>query len=464
VTFNHAKIEPTVAGSTYTWELRDLQPISHEPAGPPVTNLAPRIAITYTAPDGAKTACKTFSDWADLSRWMAQFTAPQSAPSPELAAKAKELTAGASTEIDKIRAVGRYVQGVRYISIQTDLARGGGYLPHAAAEVFAKSYGDCKDKANLMLAMLKTVGVDAYLVSIYSGDATYVRKEWASPHQFNHCIIAVKVSDATTAPTTVDVPGLGKLLIFDPTDTFTPVGDLPDYEQNSYALVIAPEYGQLVRMPVVPPDANRLERTTEVALAPDGSMVAKISERSVGQAASGERRLFGELSRPDYEKRIGRWITGSVNGAKLSKVSPADDAAQNKFSLDVEFTSSSYAQIMQGRLFVFKPALVERVESLVLTEASRSQPVVLDSQAFAETARIKLPAGFEVDETPDPVKLDTPFGTYTTAYEVKDGELVFSRRLTLQAATVPADQYQAVRSFFEKMRAADQAPVVLVRK
>jgi len=47
---------------------------------------------------------------------------------------------------------------------------------------------------------------------------------------------------------------------------------------------------------------------------------------------------------------------------------------------------------------------------------------------------------------------------------VKNGELVFSRTLAQRAATIPADQYRAVRSFFEKIRAAEQAPVVLVKK
>ena len=89
---------------------------------------------------------------------------------------------------------------------------------------------------------------------------------------------------------------------------------------------------------------------------------------------------------------------------------------------------------------------------------------MLDSHAFTEVVRIKLPAGFDVDEMPDAVKLDTPFGSYKTSYEVKNGQLVFTRALTQRATTIPAAQYQAIRSFFERIRAAEQAPVVLARK
>src|SRR5947207_11626734 len=65
---------------------------------------------------------------------------------------------------------------------------------------------------------------------------------------------------------------------------------------------------------------------------------------------------------------------------------------------------------------------------------------------------------------PDAVKLDTAFGSYATSYEVKDGALVFRRKLVQRATTIPVEQYNSVRSFFERIRAAEQAPVVLIRK
>ncbi len=94
----------------------------------------------------------------------------------------------------------------------------------------------------------------------------------------------------------------------------------------------------------------------------------------------------------------------------------------------------------------------------------RTHPVVLKSDAYSETVRVKLPAGFDVDEMPDPVKLDTPFGSYSTTYEVKDGELLFTRKLTQHASRIPAEQYESVRKFYERIRAAEQSPVVLTKK
>src|SRR5882672_3487818 len=202
VTFNHQKIEPTISGSTYTWELSNLSPIRPEPSSPRVSSLAPRIAISYFPPADTQSAnFKTFSNWTEVSYWLTQLHDPQAIPNEAMSDKVRQLTANTKTELESIRAVGTFVQNIRYISIDIGVSRGGGYRPHAAADVFAKSYGDCKDKANLMRAMLKALNITSYPVGIYSGDPTFVREEWASPYQFNHCILAVKVSDETRVAT-----------------------------------------------------------------------------------------------------------------------------------------------------------------------------------------------------------------------------------------------------------------------
>jgi hypothetical protein len=397
-----------------------------------------------------------------VSKWYSELADPQAEPDDALALKARELAAGATTELEKIRAVGRFVQNIQYISIQIGI---GGYRPHRATEVFAKKYGDCKDKATLMRAMLRALGLKSYPVLIFSGDSTYVREEWASPTQFNHCIVAVRVSDETQAPSVVTHPSLGRLLIFDATDDHTPVGDLPDHEQGSWALVAAGAEGTLMRMPVTPPEANRLEREAEVTLTADGRIAVTLRERSQGQSAVRERGMFRQLSRPDYQKMVEGWIT--TNGAtlaRLTKIEPTDDHAGGRFSLDVEFSADRYAQTMANRLLVFKPVIVSHTGLPVVGASERKHPVVLKARAFSETVRFKLPEGFEVDELPDALKLDSDFGSYAASYEVKDGQLLFKRTLVQRASTVPADKYKLLRDFFGRIRAVEDSPVVLARK
>jgi len=465
VTFNHPKIEPTINGTSYSWELSNLAPIPPEPMSPEITSVAPWLAVTYYPPATASSlAIKTFANWGEVATWMSELEDPQVLVNDALSRKAFELTATAKTEFDKIRAIAEYVQKIQYISIQTGIGRGGGYRPHASTEVFAKSYGDCKDKANLMRAMLKVVGITAFPISIYSGDPMFVRASWPSPVQFNHCIIAVKVSDQTQASTIIQHPTLGRLLIFDPTDEQTPVGDLPFHLQGSLALIDSKTETDLVKMPVTPPEMNQLERTTTLELQANGAIAGQIKEQANGQTAARFRSEFRRLSRPEYTGRIERWLTSGATSAKLNKMEPSDNAADGRFTLDVEFSANQYAQLMQDRLLVFKPVVVSRHEDLALTAATRKQPVVLPANAYSETVQVKLPAGFTVDEVPDAVKLETAFGSYVTSYEVKNNQLVFKRKLSQQATTIAPADYEKVRKFYESIRAAENAPVVLARQ
>ena len=465
ITFNHSNVEPKVNGSTYSWEMNDLPPIPDEPFSPSIRNLAARLAVSYYPPaNGQPVPIKTFSNWADVAAWMSELEDPQVQVNDALARKAYELTALAKTEFEKIQAIAQYAQKIQYISIQTETGRGGGYRPHASTEVFAKSYGDCKDKANLMRAMLKVIGITSIPVSIYSGDPNFVQPKWPSPHQFNHCIIAVKISDQTIAHTVIQHPTLGRLLIFDPTDSETLLGDLPFSLQGSLALIDSKDAPELVRMPVTPPEMNQLQRTATFQLGSDGSIFGKVTEEAQGQTAAKFRTDFRRVPKAEYNGMIERWVTTGASAARLSKIEPTDNSDQGRFTLNVEFTAPSYGQLMQGRLLVFKPAVVSRREGLSLTAAERKHPVVLRANAYSETVSVQLPSGFAVDELPDPVKLETTFGSYSTSYEVKNGELIFKRQLSQRATTIPVADYNVVKKFFESIRNAENAPVVLARQ
>ena len=464
VMLNFAKVEPAVNGTSSTWELRDLKPIKPEPSSPSFLSLVPRLAVSFFPTTPTATQIKTFGSWNDVAKWMAQIEDPQMTVNDALAAKAQELTSGAKNEFEKIQAVSRYVQQLQYISIQIGTGRGGGYIPHTATEIFAKSYGDCKDKANLMRAMLSVLKIQSYMVSITADDPTYVRPEWASPHQFNHCIIAIKIADGTTANSVVTHPKLGRLLIFDATDAYTPLGDLPEDEQGSWALIDHVDTEALIQMPVMPAETNRLDRKVEIALDITGSVTGTLNESTIGQKARNERSMLRRLSAPDYNRMVETWIGRGASGAKATKITPSDDVNGGKFNLNVEFAAPAYAQIMQERLMVFKPAIIGRLDRLSFTEGKRFNPYMIDATSYTENVKIKIPPGFAVDEMPEATKLETPFGKYDASYEVKEDQIVFSRSLKLNRYTVPAENYSSIRDFFGRMQAAEQSPVVLIRK
>jgi Domain of Unknown Function with PDB structure (DUF3857)/Transglutaminase-like superfamily len=463
-TLNYAPVSPVVSGSSYNWELRDLQPIGYEPSSPSRSSLTPRLAVSFYPVQAAATQIKTFANWNDVARFMSDIEDSQMNVDDAMAAKVQELTVNAKTEFEKIQAIAQYVQQLQYISIQIGSGKGGGYRPHPATEVFAKSYGDCKDKANLMRAMLSVLKISSYMVSITADDSSYVRAEWASPHQFNHCIIAVKVGDATNAATVVTHPTLGRLLIFDSTDPFTPLGDLPEDEQGSLALIDHKDTQELLLMPILPPELNKLERNIEATLNPEGGISGKITEKTVGQTAKYERARLRMLSAGDYNRMIEGWVSRGMTGAKTSNILSGDDKKEGSFSLQADFSANSYAQIMQNRLMVFKPAVIGRLDNLSFNDGQRLHPFVINSTAYSESIKIKIPAGFTVDEVPEATKLETSFGKYSVDYEVKEDYILFTRSLKLNRSTIPADKYDSIRSFFGRVHAAEQSPIVLLKK
>lgn len=462
VTFNRAEVAPVVNGSSYVWELKDLPPIPPEPSSPSIVNLAPRVAINYYPTNNSGT--RIFNNWQDVSRWGTELHDPQVTLDDSVAGKARELTANAATEVDKIRAIANFVQNLQYISVDIGIASGNGYRPRPANLVLQRGYGDCKDKANLMRAMLKALKIEAYPVFIYSGDPTYVKEEWSSPGQFNHCIIAIKVSDEVKLPTVINHQSLGRLLIFDATDPHTLLGDFPDHEQGSWALIAAGNEGSLTRMPIVPPEFNKLERDIDVALDFKGGLSGVIREKANGQSATGFRREFRGNSVDDYNKKIERWVSSGMTATKVSKITPKDNLSEGEFNLDVEFTAPGYAQVMQDRLLVFKPAIIGRLDRLSFSGDKRFHPFLLDAAAYTEKIKIKLPEGFIVDEMPDPTSLKTSFGNYSVSYEVKDNYLLFTRSMTLNKTIIPSDKYNSLRAFFGQIRSAEQSPVVLMKK
>jgi hypothetical protein len=465
LTFNSpAEITPQVSGSSYVWEVRNLAPIPPEPLSQGVANLAPRIAVNYAPQNNSSSANRTFATWTDVSVWGTALHDPMVIVDDSIAAKARDLTASATTELEKIRLVGNYVQNLQYISIDIGVGYGNGYKPRSSALVMSRGYGDCKDKANLMRALLRALKIESYPIVIFSGDPTFVREQFASPRQFNHCIIAVRVSDATKAASVIDNEKLGRLLIFDATDPYTAVGDLPGHEQGSLALIMAGDKGGLARMPVMPADTDKLQRNVEVTLNEFGEIKGTIQERGHGQTATFMRAQFRALPAPDFRKAIEGWLTRGASGAALEDLKTKDVLNDSAFDLDVSFSVARYAQLMRGNLLVFKPVVVSRRNFTYLTESKRITPVEIGSSSVSENSTFNLPDGFVVDEMPSASNFETLFGKYTSSCEVKGSKLVCSRLLTMNRTIVPVERYSMAKDFFTKIRDAEQVPVVLVKK
>ncbi len=376
--------------------------------------------------------------------------------------RSASLTEGCSETVDRIRAISRYVQQLRYVGVYRGISIGLGYKPRKASEVHAKGWGDCKDKANLLRAMLKLAGVESYLVTAQNGGGRELVEQWPSPMQFNHAILAIRVDSTVVLPAVVTVPALGRLLFFDATDPDVLLGDIPIYLQGTKVHPSMPGSDALVTLPVLPAETSHLlDRKIDLELAPTGVVSGTCLYGGPGSVGAGYRGRLRTSSAKDFRAAITERIAGAVSGAVLTDLSTEDDPLSGVCRVKVQFTGRNFAQVMPGGLAVVRLDVLRRDTVPTFSEKDRTSPIRLEPRLVRDELVLRLPAGCVADEIPSPVELAGPYGRYASTCEVRDGVVVTHRVLQLEDKTVPVSEYAALRKFFTDVAKADRSSVVL---
>lgn len=465
--FNYAEQKPQASGSNqYVWELSDVPAVEHELVMPPWETIAGWVGVKYFPADPAQRP-KTTGAWQDIGQWYNALTASSRASSPQIKQKVAELTSGISDPIARIRALTDYMQRqIRYVAIEIGI---GGYQPHPAADVFNHQYGDCKDKATLLSSMLHEIGIESYYV-IIDTDRGVVRPDYPSMH-FDHVILAIQLPQGASDGglySIVNDPKLGKLLIFDPTNSYVPLGYLPSYLQASYALLVGPDGGGLVQMPLMPPSTNRLLRTGKFTMTPEGGLIGDVQELQWGGPAAREREQF-LTAQPSkraeiLENFLGSFLTNfTLTGASLGNLDKYDQSLMVSY----KFASPGYATNAGGMLFL-RPRIVGDTYTYLLTLFSDKKPRQYPIE-FEEATRqddvfdITVPAGYVVDGLPQPVQADCDYATYHSETKFADGVLHYKRTFEIKDVMVPKEKLPAVRDFLQQVAADQQAAAVFRR-
>ncbi|MFN7993455.1 MAG: DUF3857 domain-containing protein [Bryobacteraceae bacterium] len=462
--FNHPAFPARVDGTTYTWELRDLPWIADEEHAPGRLSIVPRLGITYFPASSARPELAPFKDWTAVSAWHARFSDAAAETTESIRARSGELLMGATTELDKIRAVGEFVQQTNYVSVDLNVMHGGGYIPRPASQVLARNYGDCKDKATLMRALLKAAGIGSYETVLYAGDRAFVRPEWPSPMQFNHAIVAVQVSPGLNSALVLDHPRLGRLLFFDPTDPSTPVGDLPREEQGSLALVIAASDGDLVRVPRLPPGANRIDRTVALEWNANGSVSAHMVTRYYGQAGSAVRFNARHAALDEFKRSLESSLSRRLGAVTISTISHSDHPREGWIEVAIDFEVQQFGQSMQGRMLVLRPGSLVPDPDYRFPNHERRLPIRLSARIRRDRVSVSLPRGFQVDEIPTPVHAEGQYGEYRASWQAKDGRIAFEQSLEITDQTAAVTEYARVKDFFDVVAGGQAAPLILLKQ
>jgi len=320
------RVEVGGAGDGWRWTLKgEREGVAvRERAGGGITVTASGLAAVDPGEDEEALvlhyAWRGDDDWAAVGRWYGDLltTLPRADPAVRAAARGEIVDDRRQT----LEALTAFVQQqVRYVDVEVGI---GGFRPSPPHEVLDRRWGDCKDKALLLVDLLAEAGIAAHPALVYSGGRR-VLTDFPSPFQFNHVIVAVP---AAGVPVGDGDAVAGGFLFVDPTQPKGGADWLHPGVQEQEALVVLADGGELVRLPVLA-DEEGTELVVNVRLDADGDAAGGASYRLHGRRALG---LLSELENgatDEVEARLRDVFAFLLPGVDLGAVgwSPGEGGA-----------------------------------------------------------------------------------------------------------------------------------------
>jgi hypothetical protein len=457
--FEAKSTQPAQGG--VTWEVTDVAPIKKETGRPPMRAVAGRLAINFYPPSQAASK----RSWNDFGTWYNGLIAQRRNATPELQAKVKALTAGKTTTLEKIAALAAFAQkDIRYVAIEIGI---GGYQPHPAGDIFSNRYGDCKDKVTALSAMLKEIGVESYYI-ITTTQRGAVDRQFASLEGFNHAIIAIRLpqdvkSDSLHA--VLEHPKLGRLLIFDPTSSTIPLGDLPSIEQTGQGLLVTDGGGELIDFPLLAPETSRLQRSAKLKLDDAGALTGNVTETRTGEIAAGMRENLQAMTANERVQFMERSVAWHIADFKLSDlvVENLDDVSKD-LVIKYNLAAPSYAK-HTGGLVLVRPRVLGAKAEAVLDLKERKHGYRTEGPSLqVDEIEIAAPATLAVDELPDKAKVAIPAFTYDSETTFDAGVLRYKRQYRVKEFDVPVSGLPELNRAFSAILADERSSAVFKAK
>jgi hypothetical protein len=348
--------------------------------------------------------------------------ADKSAVTPKVRALAEKITAGLTSPRARAEAIYDWVShDIRYVAV--DLGNSG-YVPNEADEIIDAGYGDCKDHAALLKALLAADGIPASNVLVAWSDAFFAPSV-AMPGAFNHVITYIPSFD----------------LFVDSTAQFAPFGVLPGLERGKQGLItgapgVAP---RLVTLPLTSPVADVARSVTTETLGADGSITGSTVAADTGRYELSDREVFDAID-PGTETQAAAGVIerfGELGSGTLSAGSAPDDLTRH-FGYDSHFTLPFYANL-PGHGTMPLPAGVPMRHAIAMFPrdnalAARAEAMPCLADDISETSYLALPAGLVVKSLPSDVMFTNGMGSYTADYRLEGRRIEVERHLVTHPA------------------------------
>ena len=348
----------------------------------------------------------SFASWAEVGAWFNTLQEPKAAVTPEIRAKAEELTKGLNSEDEKIQALYNFVSThFRYIGVDLGMGR---YAPHAAADILANRYGDCKDKHTLFAALLKSVGITAHPALISS--RFRLDPSFSSPELFDHVITAIPKGDS--------------FLFLDTTPEVAPFGLLLANFRDRQALVVPNNSpAKLARTPADPPFKTYETLTIDSSIDSEGTLDAKIRIEERGEGEIQLRAAYRNTPQNKWDELTQVLVNRLGYAGKSSDVSvSAPEDTAKSFVISLHYHRPEFPDWKNHRISFPVPPLILGDLNDDQKLSKNALPLGF-SQDVTYQATVKLPKDYSI-EAPANTNFKTDFAEFSAQYSVaKDGVL-----------------------------------------
>jgi transglutaminase-like putative cysteine protease len=391
-----------------------------------------------------------------LASWDA-FAAWYTAPLPETA----NLNAGLKAQIDSWTKdvkdpaqilnilYGHVARDVRYTGFElgkSDLQ------PHDCLSVWQRQYGDCKDKANLLRAMLVYKGIPAWLTLLSTEHAGLVNQANPDYRQFNHCIVYTQIG--------------GKPLFCDPTITYGVPGLLAGGESDRPVLVLKDAKADWERTP--PLQAATLAFNFDLKLRPNGELAGWMNLQAGGYYGASYQETYREMTNDQLLSSLQDDARTFFPNCTLADVAPLKDApgvgAGAAAPLDVRAYLVLTGVLNQGdstSQLKFPGPDYFLPDTHDYKTRQTSTYVWTDDCNF--TARIQLPPGWTAANLPPRFSSDSATSHFEASWSLEKDTLTARCVVTLKHSLFPSGDWQNLGDVIAALQAWASKALVLTK-
>jgi transglutaminase-like putative cysteine protease len=382
---------------------------------------------------GKRLAVSTFDDYRAFARAYEDGAASAVRPTPAITALARKLSAGLPNDRARALALSEWVRhNIRYVGVYVGP---GGVVPHAASQVLENRYGDCKDHAGLLEALLSAIGIDSSGALINNGNA-YKLPRTPTLGIFNHMINYV--------------PSLN--LYLDSTSESTAAGYLPPSDLGKPVLLT--KSGVLAHTPALQKERNIT--TTWFSIKSDGRSDFKVAKTTEGAIAEPYRQAVRDTKQADREQFVQRMLQGlGQQGYGVFDPGRIDSDA-DEYSMSFAGTSENFVNLPGptglATTYNFWGGLGESVFNFG-QEKDRRQDFVCPAIDAEDELGFRFPKTVRILALPKPTSIDDGNFAYRSSYKRQNGAVFIKRRLLFKHAGLicTPDEYRRMQPALDRM-------------